>query len=87
MFRKPDTVGRQGVDVGARLAVVAVCAQTIGTQGVDRNEEHINVTTRREGRDIVAVAKGPRVRADFQLQSHRPQHEDRRGDDVKPFCC
>jgi hypothetical protein len=66
-FVQDDWERGQRVDVRARLAVVAVGAETIGAQGVDQDEEQIEVVTPRQRGDLVGAAQRPRVRTDLQL--------------------
>jgi len=47
VLRETEARGRERVDVRARLARVPVGAEAVGAQGVDQDEEHVEVVTRR----------------------------------------
>jgi len=83
LLREADPRGGQRVDIRARLAVIAVGAESIRAQGVDQDEEQIEVVTRRERGDLGGAAEGPRVRTDFHLQGYCAHDEYDCGDDVE----
>ena len=58
MLRETDTACRQLVDVRAGFPIVAVGAETVGAQGVDRNKKQIEVVPGRQGSDLRGSTQG-----------------------------
>ena len=59
MAVETHTGTRQPVEVRARIASVAIAAEAVRPEGVDENEEHVDVVALAQPGDVVDCAQRP----------------------------
>jgi hypothetical protein len=74
MSGESDASTCQAIESGARRSLVPVGPQTVGTQGIDQEEEHVDVVAIRQGLDVFGGSHRSRVAgADPLCEGRRQQ--------------